>query len=89
MIDEQCRAVGITEPKKLEEQAISLVGTDIYEKSCLLFLQDTDPVFIYIKTDETKERSTMVEKIRKILALPRSLYWNIKLFGAGGYGFLF
>ena len=26
------RAAGITEPKNLEEQAISLVGTDIYEK---------------------------------------------------------
>ena len=31
-IAEQRRAVGITEPKNLEEQAISLVGTDIYEK---------------------------------------------------------
>ena len=31
-IDEQKRAAGITEPKNLEEQAISLVGTDIYEK---------------------------------------------------------
>ncbi len=31
-IDEQRRAAGITEPKNLEEQAISLVGTDIYEK---------------------------------------------------------
>ena len=31
-IDEQRKAVGITEPKNLEEQAISLVGTDIYEK---------------------------------------------------------
>lgn len=31
-IEEQCRATGITEPKNLEEQAISLVGTDIYEK---------------------------------------------------------
>lgn len=28
----QIRAAGITEPKNLEEQAISLVGTDIYEK---------------------------------------------------------
>ena len=26
----------------------------------------------------------MREKIRKILALPRSLYWNVRLFGAGG-----
>ena len=31
-IDEQRDAAGITEPKNLEEQAISLVGTDIYEK---------------------------------------------------------
>lgn len=31
-IEEQRKAVGITNPKNLEEQAISLVGTDIYEK---------------------------------------------------------
>lgn len=31
-IDRQRRAAGITEPQNLEEQAISLVGTDIYEK---------------------------------------------------------
>ena len=31
-IEAQRRAAGITEPKNLEEQAISLVGTDIYEK---------------------------------------------------------
>lgn len=31
-IEEQRRAAGILEPKNLEEQAISLVGTDIYEK---------------------------------------------------------
>ena len=31
-IEEQRKATGITEPKNLEEQAISLVGTDIYEK---------------------------------------------------------
>ncbi len=31
-IEEQRMAAGITEPKNLEEQAISLVGTDIYEK---------------------------------------------------------
>ena len=31
-IEEQKEAAGITEPKNLEEQAISLVGTDIYEK---------------------------------------------------------
>ncbi len=31
-IEEQRRAAGITEPTNLEEQAISLVGTDIYEK---------------------------------------------------------
>ena len=31
-IEEQKRAAGVTEPKNLEEQAISLVGTDIYEK---------------------------------------------------------
>ena len=31
-IEEQRRAAGITEPSNLEEQAISLVGTDIYEK---------------------------------------------------------
>lgn len=31
-IEEQKRAAGITEPQNLEEQAISLVGTDIYEK---------------------------------------------------------
>ena len=31
-IQEQRAAAGITEPKNLEEQAINLVGTDIYEK---------------------------------------------------------
>ncbi|MBP3950863.1 UDP-galactopyranose mutase [Bacillus suaedae] len=31
-IEEQRKAAGITDPKNLEEQAISLVGTDIYEK---------------------------------------------------------
>ncbi len=31
-IQEQRAAAGVTEPKNLEEQAISLVGTDIYEK---------------------------------------------------------
>ena len=31
-IEEQKKAAGITEPKNLEEQAINLVGTDIYEK---------------------------------------------------------
>ncbi len=31
-IEEQKREAGITEPKNLEEQAISLVGRDIYEK---------------------------------------------------------
>ena len=31
-IEEQRQAAGITEPKNLEEQAISLIGTDIYEK---------------------------------------------------------
>lgn len=31
-IEEQRAAAGISEPKNLEEQAISLVGTDIYEK---------------------------------------------------------
>ena len=31
-IEEQKKAAGINEPKNLEEQAISLVGTDIYEK---------------------------------------------------------
>ncbi len=31
-IEEQRLSAGITEPKNLEEQAISLVGTDIYEK---------------------------------------------------------
>lgn len=31
-IQEQRNAAGITEPKNLEEQAISLVGTDIYDK---------------------------------------------------------
>ena len=31
-IAEQRAAAGITEPKNLEEQAVSLVGTDIYEK---------------------------------------------------------
>ncbi len=31
-IGEQRKAAGITDPKNLEEQAISLVGTDIYEK---------------------------------------------------------
>jgi len=31
-IEEQRKTAGISEPKNLEEQAISLVGTDIYEK---------------------------------------------------------
>ena len=31
-IEEQKQAAGITQPQNLEEQAISLVGTDIYEK---------------------------------------------------------
>ena len=31
-IEEQRKTAGITEPRNLEEQAISLVGTDIYEK---------------------------------------------------------
>ncbi len=31
-IEEQVKAAGIKEPRNLEEQAISLVGTDIYEK---------------------------------------------------------
>ena len=31
-IDEQRKKAGISDPKNLEEQAISLVGTDIYEK---------------------------------------------------------
>ncbi len=31
-IEEQRLAAGITEPKNLEEQAISLVGTDVYER---------------------------------------------------------
>ena len=31
-IEEQRRAAGITEPRNLEEQAISLVGTELYEK---------------------------------------------------------
>ena len=31
-IDEQIAALNITEPKNLEEQALKLVGTDIYEK---------------------------------------------------------
>ena len=31
-IEEQRKEAGITEPKTLEEQAISLVGRDIYEK---------------------------------------------------------
>lgn len=32
MIEKQRKEAGITEPRNLEEQAISLVGTDIYEK---------------------------------------------------------
>ncbi len=32
IIDEQKKAAGIKEPKNLEEQAISLVGIDVYEK---------------------------------------------------------
>lgn len=32
IIDRQIREAGITEPKNLEEQALSLVGRDIYEK---------------------------------------------------------
>lgn len=34
-IEEQKTAARITEPRNLEEQAISLVGTDIYEKLVL------------------------------------------------------
>ena len=41
-IDEQKREANINEPKNLEEQAISLVGKDIYDKlikgyTCLLY----------------------------------------------------
>ena len=32
IISEQIKELGITEPKNLEEQALSLVGTDVYEK---------------------------------------------------------
>lgn len=32
VIEDQRKAAGITQPRNLEEQAISLVGTDIYEK---------------------------------------------------------
>ena len=32
MIEKQKQAAGISKPHNLEEQAISLVGTDIYEK---------------------------------------------------------
>ncbi|MBO5312959.1 MAG: UDP-galactopyranose mutase [Clostridia bacterium] len=32
IIDEQIKSLNITEPKNLEEQALSLVGTDVYEK---------------------------------------------------------
>ncbi|AOZ92940.1 UDP-galactopyranose mutase [Paenibacillus crassostreae] len=32
IIENQKKAAGVTEPRNLEEQAISLVGTDIYEK---------------------------------------------------------
>ena len=38
-IEEQRKAAGITEPKNLEEQAISLVGTDIYEKLIKCYTQ--------------------------------------------------
>ena len=31
-INEQIKEANITEPKNLEEQAISLIGKDIYEK---------------------------------------------------------
>ena len=31
-IEEQRRAIGVIEPKNLEEQSVSLIGTDIYEK---------------------------------------------------------
>ena len=37
-IEAQRKAAGIVEPKNLEEQAISLVGEDIY--SCLLYTSD-------------------------------------------------
>ncbi len=32
IIEEQCSEIGITDPKNLEEQALSLVGYDIYQK---------------------------------------------------------
>ena len=38
-IEEQRKAAGITEPKNLEEQAVSLVGTDIYEKLVKAYTQ--------------------------------------------------
>lgn len=41
-IEEQRKEAGITEPKNLEEQAISLVGRDIYEK--LIKYYDMDAV---------------------------------------------
>ena len=36
-IDEQRKAAGVTQPRNLEEQAISLVGTELYEKLSLIF----------------------------------------------------
>lgn len=52
-IEEQRRSAGISEPRNLEEQAISLVGTDIYEKLIKGYTQkqwgrpcDQLPVFI-------------------------------------------
>lgn len=38
-IERQKKSAGITEPKNLEEQAISLVGTDIYEKLIKYYTQ--------------------------------------------------
>ena len=43
-IEEQRRKAGITDPKNLEDQAISLVGTDIYEKLIKGYTQPLVPV---------------------------------------------
>ena len=46
-IAEQRKAAGITEPQNLEEQAISLVGTDIYEKLADCWYKSVD----YVNSD--------------------------------------
>ena len=92
-IEEQKKAAGITEPKNLEEQAISLVGTDIYEKLVKGYTEKqwgrpcTEPSRIPITTF-----STCVAPLFKIKRLPVRLTFDNNYFNAlyqgipmGGY----